>query len=272
MPGSEVAGSVVAHGVGVESPAVGTRVLALAGPNGSGGYAQYAVAYAATAVPLPAALGFDAASVLLVAGSTAKVMLTHAARLQPGESVLIPAATGGVGSFAVQLAKRRGAGKIIAAVGDAAKREAAQRLGADETVVYSIADWPEAVLALTDGKGVDVALEATGGPTLTETFRCLAPFGRLVVYGAASGVSASLNAATLERLLYAPAPNQSISGFNIGGWFQQRPAIAGAALADLMQEVLAGEVQVPRIPPPPRASPRRPRDAGATPDPGKARA
>ena len=247
VPGGEIAGVVVAHGPGVENPPLGTRVLALAGANGFGGYAQYAVTYAPTAIPIPAALDFDAASALMVAGTTAKIIFTQAARFQAGETVLIPAATGGVGSFAVQIARQTGAGKIIAAVGADSKREAALALGADEVVNYSTPDWSSAVRALTGGKGVDVALEASGGDALIETLRCVASFGRLVVYGAASGVAAHLDTAAMERWLYAPAPNQAITGFNIGGWFLERPEIAGAALGELIHNALAGTIRLPRI-------------------------
>jgi NADPH:quinone reductase-like Zn-dependent oxidoreductase len=247
VPGGEIAGTIVAHGLGVDAPLAGTRVLALAGTNGFGGYAQYAVAYAQTAIPLPDMLDFDTASVLLVAGCTAKVMLTQTARLQEGESILIPAAAGGVGSFAIQIARQLGAAKIIAAVGDAAKRDAAVALGADEVVIYTTNGWPSDVLAVTEGNGVNVGLEASGGSTLGETIQCLASFGRLVVYGAASGLSAHLDEALIDHLLYAPAPNQSITGFNIGGWFMERPAIAGAALHELIQDVIAGSIRIPSI-------------------------
>lgn len=247
VPGGEIAGTVVAHGSGVEGPALGSRVFALAGDNGFGGYAQYAVSYAPTAVPIPDGMSFDQASVCLVAGATAKLVLTEAARLRAGETVLVPAATGGVGSFAVAIARQIGAGKIIAAVGGGEKRARALALGAHEVVDYTAADWPERVLSLTAGKGVDVACEASGGAALEETLRCLAAFGRLVVYGAASGAPASLSAPTLERLLYAPAPNQSLIGFNVGGWFMSRPAEAGAALASLMRDVLTGAIPLPEI-------------------------
>ena len=247
IPGGEIAGTVEAHGPGVDGPPVGTKVFALAGPTGFGGYAQYAVSYAATAMPMPEGLSFDAASTLLIAGSTAKLILTEAARLQSGESILIPAATGGVGSFAIQLARQIGAARIIAAVSSEAKCKLALSLGAHEAINSSLANWPSAVLASTGGRGVDVALEANGGPSLIETLSCLAPFGRLVVYGAASGISSSLDAAATEKIFYSPAPNQSISGFNIGGWFMDRPRVAGGALYELMQDVVAGKIQIPRI-------------------------
>lgn len=247
VPGGEVAGTVVSHGPGVDAPPVGARVFALAGTNGFGGYAQFVLSYAQTAVPMPDALGFHAASTLLVAGTTAQLILTRAASLQAGESVLIPAATGGVGSFAVQIAKSLGAAKVIAAVGDAAKAEAALALGANHAVVTSDADWPEQVKALTEGRGVDVALESTGGPGLQQTFGCLAAFGRLVVYGAASGTSAEIDPAMIEAWLYAPAANQHISGFNVGGWFQHRPQDAGMALMAVITEVSKGTLTLPQI-------------------------
>jgi len=246
-PGGEIAGTVVAHGAGVDRPPVGARVFALAGANGFGGYAPYAVAYAPTAVPIPEAMSFDQASVLIVAGATAKVMLTRTARLRPGESVLIPAATGGVGSFALQIARQIGASTIVAAVGDVGKGPLARALGAHEVVDYTRPDWPEVVRELTGGRGVDVALEATGGHGLIDTLRALAGFGRLVVYGAATGISATLDGPTIDRWLYAPASNQSITGFNIGSWFLERPAEAGAALMELAQDALSGAVRLPPI-------------------------
>jgi len=245
IPGGEIAGTVVAHGPGVETPPIGARVFGLAGLDGQGGYAQYAVAQAVTVGPIPPGLTFDGASVLLIAGTTAQLLLTQAARLAAGERVLVPSATGGVGSFLVGLARRLGAGRIVAAVHGADKVERARKLGAHDVVDTEAEDWPERVLASTGG--VDVALEASGGPELERTLRCLAPFGRLVVYGAASGRSATLGPAAMERLLYAPAANQSISGFNVGFFFQERPAVAAAALQSLVEDVLHERVRLPQI-------------------------
>ena len=246
VPGGEIAGEVVAHGPGVSAPPVGARVFALAGDNGFGGYAQFATSYAQTAVPLPPGMPVDTASVLLIAGSTAKLMLRQVARLQRGESVLIQAATGGVGSFAVQMARRTEA-KVIAAVGHASKKAQALALGADAAVVYESTSWPDEVRELTGGKGVDVALESRGGESLEQTFRCLASFGRLIVYGAASGRGSSLSPKTTENLLYAPAANQTLTGFNVGSWFMERPSVAADALGELIGEVLSGAIRVPQI-------------------------
>ncbi len=247
VPGGEVAGTVVALGAGVDSPAVGTRVFALAGPNGFGGYAQYAVSYATTAVPIPDGLSADAASVLIVAGCTAKIMLETGARLAAGETILVPAAAGGVGSFALQIARRLGARLVIGVASGPRKAAAAREFGAHEVVDGTAADWPARVRDLTGGKGVDVALEASGGAAFEATFSALAPFGRLVVFGAASGRPAALSAPTLDALFYAPAANQSVSGFNVGAWFLERPEVAGPALARLVQDVAGGRVRVPPI-------------------------
>lgn len=247
IPGGEVAGTVLAHGPGVEGPPIGARVVALAGTNGFGGYAQFTLSYAQTVVPLPDFLGFDEASTLLVAGTTAKLMLTEASALQTGEAVLIPAATGGVGSFALQIARQIGASPIIAAVGDAGKADASRALGVDHVVVVTDTDWPQQVLALTGGRGVDVALEASGGDSPAQTLRCLAPFGRLVVYGSASGTSATLDPALIEAWLYTPAANQRVTGFNVGDWFHKSPQAAGGALMALITDVATGALKVPHI-------------------------
>lgn len=247
VPGSEIAGEVVAHGAGVVGPPIGTKIFALAGADGSGGYAEFALCYAPMTIPIPDGLSLDVAAVLLVAGSTAKIILQEAARLQRGESILVPAATGGVGSFAIQLARRAEAGRIIAAVGDVSKRERALALGAHEVVVYSSDQWPDQVRELTRGKGVDVALESNGANSLEQTWRCLAPFGRLVVFGAASGRSGVLTENRVNSFLYAPAQNQTLVGFNVGGWFADRPAAAAALLTELIGDVLSGKVGVPPI-------------------------
>lgn len=260
VPGAEIAGEVVALGQGVAGPPIGSKVFALAGAGGEGGYAQFATSYAPTVVPLPPGLSADVGSVLLVAGATAKLMLKETARLAEGETVLIPSATGGVGSFAVQLARLAGAQKVIAAVGAASKREQARALGAHEVLDTSKQDWPEEARRLTDGKGVDVAVESTGGDSLGATLRCLAPFGRLVVIGASTGESARLAPETSDRWLYAPAPCQSIAAFNLGAWFQLRPSAAGAALASLVEDVLRERIRPPAIRPLPLSEAQRAHD------------
>ncbi|KPF55084.1 hypothetical protein D621_09060 [beta proteobacterium AAP51] len=249
VPGSEVAGTVTALGPGVSSVALGDAVFGLVGGQGLGGYAQFALAQANQIGPRPPMIHPDQACGLTVAGTTALLLLREAARLQPGETVLVSAAAGGVGSFLVPLALRLGAQAVIALVGSPAKAAQARALGATATVDALAADWHEPVRALTGGRGVDVLLESGGGDALAQGLRALAPFGRAVVYGAASGLDARLDAAALKALFYTPAPNQSLAAFNLGGWFMERPQVAGTALHELVGLVAAGQLPAPTVQP-----------------------
>lgn len=245
VPGGEVAGTVAALGAGVEGPPVGTRVFALVGADGSGGYAELAVAASRQVVPIPDGLSADEAAGITIAGVTATLLLTGTARLAPGESVLVPGAAGGVGGFAVQIAKLLGAGPVVAAAGSAAKRAAALELGADHAVDPGAPGWPQAAREAAGGAGVDVALEMAGGDRLAETIATLAPFGRAVVYGMASGIPGRLPGETVEALLYRASPNQALHAFNLGLWFGLRPDDSVAALRRLVGWVARGEVRVP---------------------------
>ncbi|WP_334054477.1 quinone oxidoreductase family protein [Burkholderia cepacia] len=182
--GAEVAGTVAAVGKAVTTIPVGTPVLATPG---AGGYAQYIRVPASIVIPLPPGLDAVRAAALMAHGLTAALVLRQAARLAPGETVLVEAAAGGVGSFAVQLAKQYGAGKVIAAASTPEKRALAERLGADASVDYTAPDWAERVRTLTGGKGVDVILETAGGDNVAEAFKALASFGRMIFIGQSSG-------------------------------------------------------------------------------------
>lgn len=245
VPGGEVAGTVAALGDGVDSPPVGTPVFALVGSDGRGGYAEYAVAQAPLAVPRPDGVDADAAAAIMVAGGTAMVMLRHAVRLSPGESVLVEGAAGGVGTYAVQIAKAIGAGTVLAAAGSNDRRAAVLELGADHAIDYTDPNWSDAVRHLLPG-GVDAVLQCAGAPTMSAAFGVLAPFGRMVVYGFASGEQGALSAADQHRLFYEPVLNQTVSGFNIGLWFGMRPDLAVPLLAELIGLVASGHV-APRI-------------------------
>lgn len=246
-PGGEIAGTVAATGAGVDGPAVGTPVFGLAGADGSGGYAQFALAGAAQLQPIPPGLDAARASALVIAGGTATLLLRDAGKLVAGEAVLIPGAAGGVGHYAVQIARRRGARLVIAATSSAARAQAALACGAHAVVDDTRPGWADEVLRATDGAGVDLLLESGGGTTLAQGLRALAPFGRAIVYGAASGRGAVLGPADIEHLLYAPARNQSVAAFNLGDWFMQRPQAAGAAMGELIAGVLRGDLVVPPI-------------------------
>lgn len=244
-PGGEVAGVVEALGDSTDGPSVGTPVFALVGDDGSTGYAQFAVANAPQVIPIPPGLSPDIASGLVIAGSTALLILKEAARLQNGETVLVQGAAGGVGSYAVQLAKLGGAGTVIGAASTSEKREKVLELGADYAIDYTQEDWPGRVRELTDGRGVDVLLEMAGGGTFGQSLSCLAPFGRVVVYGSSSGESLRLDPEATQALFYDPAPNQSLIAFNLGLWFGMRPEISVSAMQKLIGHVVSGQVKVP---------------------------
>lgn len=232
--GSEVAGTVAGLGPNVNGPAVGTPVFV---PARTGGYAQYVVVPANSLIPLPAGIDAVQATALVIQGLTALFSLRDAGRLAPGETVLVEAAAGGVGSFAVQLAKLLGAGSVIAAASSAEKRAKALSLGADEAVDYTDARWAEHVRSLTDGKGVDLVLEMTGGDTVHRALDAMAPFGRMVVYGLASGESVSVDPQRLVNL------NQSVIGFYIGGFFAS-PSRISSALSEIVEHVQAKRLEV----------------------------
>lgn len=227
-PGFEVAGTVAALGPGVTTPAEGTRVVAVLD---AGGYAEYAVADAARVLEVPAGVDFNTAlTVFLVQGLTAYGVLHDAAKIQPGESVLVQAAAGGVGSLAVQLARLAGARPVIGAASSPAKRELVLRLGADHAIDYTRPGWVEQLRELTQGRGVDVVLESVGGEVGAQSFRALAPLGRFVMFGAASGPFRP----PLD-LMQLNVGGQSLVGYG-GPWLRPGAAARGrAALAEYLE-------------------------------------
>lgn len=242
-PGSEVAGTIAALGESVDGPPVGTSVFALVGA-GTEGYAQFVVTPAAQTIPIPPGITAEQAAVLPVAGITGLMIVREIGRLSAGETVLIQGAAGGVGGYAVQIARLLGAGKVIGAVSSPAKFQTVLDLGADHVVDYSQPDWGDQIRTLTDGRGVDLALEMNGVRTFSDTLCALAPFGRVVVYGLASGDPLVFDRESILHFFYDPSLNQSIQVFNLGLWFGMRPAEAGKALGDLIGYVASGQVKV----------------------------
>jgi NADPH2:quinone reductase len=232
--GAEIAGTVESVGEGVTTFAPGSFVYAACR---TGGYAQYVAVSATAVIEVPAGISAAEATSLVVQGLTAAFALRHSGRLAKGESVLVEAAAGGVGSFAVQLAKLFGAGTVIAAASTEEKRSLAQQLGADCAVDYTQSNWSSKVKELTGDIGVDIILEMTGGPTLTEALNALAPFGRMVLYGRASGETALVDPQSLV------VANQSITGFYIGSFFR-RPKLVAETLKEIVDYVLAGRLAV----------------------------
>ncbi|MED5076022.1 quinone oxidoreductase [Geobacillus stearothermophilus] len=234
VPGTEVAGIVREVGPDVESIRPGQRVVALIE---SGGYAEFVAVDERAVVPLPDGMDARQAAALPVQGLSAYHILKTMGRLEEGETVLVHAAAGGVGTIAVQLAKRFGAKMVIATASTEEKRALAARLGADVTIDYTKDGWAAEVMEATDGRGVDVALEMAGGDVFHQTLDCLAPFGRLVVYGAASGEMTRLNPVRLM------AKNWSVIGFFLPQIMKKR-ALYEQSLRELLAWVQEGSLKL----------------------------
>ncbi|NUP51487.1 MAG: NADPH:quinone oxidoreductase family protein [Catenulispora sp.] len=227
--GTEVAGVVSATGPGVPQELVGRRVVAFV----HGGYADYALARRDLTAELPPGVDLAESTALPVQGVTAWQLLRDCARIAPGESVLVHTAAGGVGSLAVQLARRFGAGTVIATAGSAEKRKLALDLGADFAFDYTSEQWPRDVLDATGGRGVDIILDAVGGPVGEAGPGCLAPFGRLVVYGVTGKQLAQFAGSQLMR------GNQSVIGYWLTGRLPAGPdAAAGHPIAGILRELV----------------------------------
>ena len=233
IPGFEVAGTIAALGPGVTTLKEGMRVAAFS----NGGYAEYVTAAANTIIPIPDALDFVHAAAFPVQGLTAYQLLHESAHLQQGESVLVHAAAGGVGTLAVQLAKLMGAGTVIGTASSESKLALARRLGADVTINYTQPNWVEQVKQATDGRGADVILEMVGGEVAQQSLQCLAPFGRMAVFGAASGEVTQFSGV---QLMYK---NQAIIGYWLTAWLSRTDRIA-AAITDLMRYLAEGKLQI----------------------------
>lgn len=225
VPGSEVVGTREDNG---------ERVVALCG---AGGYAEYAISPAALAFGVPEEVDDDTALALILQGLTAWHLYRTCAKVTPGDSVVVHSAAGGVGSLAVQLGRPMGAGRVIATASTEAKRELALELGADVAVDGSPDGLKERLVEANLGRPLDVVFEMAGGQVFDESLSALAPFGRLVTYGIASGENNTVRSGDLMRR------SRSVVGF----WLMHcigRPAMIDEALADLFARVAAGELRV----------------------------
>ena len=182
-PGLESAGRVRELGPGVEGFAPGDRVMAF---TGHGAFAEVALAASADLHPIPEAMDFETAAAFGVTYGTAHGALTWHADLQPGETLLVHGAAGGVGLAAVEVGKALGA-RVIATAGGPEKLAVARAHGADELVDYRSEDIRARVKGLTEGRGADVVFDPVGGKVFEASLRCVAWGGRLLVIGFAGG-------------------------------------------------------------------------------------
>jgi NADPH2:quinone reductase len=225
---------LVPGGEAVGTTAEGRRVVALL--NG-GGYAEKAVIHPAMSWEVPEGVSDEAALALVLQGTTAWHLLRTSAQLREGESVAVQAAAGGVGTLAVQLAKRFGAGRVIGVASSEEKRELVQRLGADAVIDSGAEGMKDALLEANGGNHVDVVLEMVGGEVFAQSMSALAHFGRLVIFGMAAREGApEVNPGKLM------ATSRGVIGFWLMHLVRQ-PQRIGEALEDMFDAVEAGELE-----------------------------
>ena len=223
IPGMEVVGKMPD----------GSRVLALAS---TGGYCQKTLVNPRTAIPLPDGISDGAALSMMVQGTTAYHILKTIGHVAPGESVVVHAGAGGVGSIAIQLAKMWGA-FVIAVTSSDEKKKLCTELGADVVVDAGAADMKAALIAANNGKPVDLVLEMVGGTTFDQSLEALAPFGRIVFYGMASR--------TAPKMVHPGAlmpKSQTISGFWLVNALAKRELMQ-ATFTELFGLILSGKLR-----------------------------
>lgn len=233
VPGAEFAGVVEALGEGVTSLRVGDAVAAFGGQDGFG---THACAPATRLLPLPAGFPLVDASALLCTYGTSHHALIDRGALQPGETVLVLGAAGGVGTAAIQIAKAAGA-RVIAAASSDEKTAFCRELGADDTINYTRENIREQIKALTGGKGPDVVYDPVGGDLAEPVFRSIGWRGRYLVIGFAQGAipALPLNLALLK--------GASLVGVFWGDFARREPKASARALQELLRWHAEGRIK-----------------------------
>ena len=230
VPGLELAGVVRALGPGTDGPPPGTRVAVYAG---QGGLAQQGCFPVSSLLPLPDSLTFAEAAGFQIAYGTSHLALTHKARLQPGETLLVLGAAGGVGLTAVEIGHQLGA-HVIACARGAGKLALARAAGADAVIDSDTPDLKSALRALG---GVDVVYDPVGGPAFDAALRATRPDGRLLSIGFASGTVPQVPANLLL------VKNLTVIGFWWGGYLSFAPHLLRDSLATLLDWQAAGRLK-----------------------------
>jgi NADPH:quinone reductase len=237
VPGVEVSGEVISAPAG-SGFAPGQRVMALLDTGGltRGGYSEMADAAVGSVTLMPDAMTFEQAGGFMLVYQTAWFGLHRRANLRAGETLLVHAAAGGVGSAAIQVGKAAGA-TVIATAGSDEKVELCRRLGADHAVNYGSGDFVELVKGVTGGRGADVVFDPVGGDIYDRSTKCIAFEGRIVIVGFTSGRIA--HAATNHVLI----KNYSVVGLHWGLYAKRAPELIPAATRSLLELFEAGSVR-----------------------------
>jgi NADPH2:quinone reductase len=232
IPGLELCGEVVQVGANVTHLTVGQRVIA----SKIGLLAEFAALDAALVFPAPESLSDEEAAALYIGHQTGYFGLHRRAHLQKGETLLVHAAAGGVGTAAVQLGKAAGA-RVIGVVGSAAKIEVATQAGADHVIDRSSEDFVAVVNELTAGNGADVIYDPVGGDVFERSAKCIAFEGRIIVVGFASG------AVGVAKANHALVKNYGILGLHWGLYATKEPQLVVEAHRELTKLADAGLVR-----------------------------
>lgn len=228
IPGFEVVGRRVSDGARV----VGATT------KGAGGYAEYAVMPNLLTLPIPDGVSDTAALATMIQGITAWGALLEAGRLREGETVVVTAAAGGLGSLALQLARMHGASRVIAIASSEEKRQLALNLGANAAVSGQVETLVDDIRAVNGGEGVDIFLESLGGAITDEAPSALRRGGRLVCFGQASGAS---NTVSLDRLM---DHSIGVIGYWVSPFQNSEKGEGRAAIATMLDWIALGRLRV----------------------------
>ncbi|GGL43108.1 quinone oxidoreductase family protein [Sporolactobacillus putidus] len=235
IPGLDAAGVIEKIGPDVRHLKPGQRVIALL-KNGS--YSEYVVSDENLTFPIPDNVDFETAAACPTVSFTSYKLLADVARLAPGETVLIHAAAGGIGTTAVQFARLLGAAQVIGTVGNDKKRGIALEAGADQVINYQTEDFAEKVKELTDGRGADIILDSISGDVAEKSLTCLAMYGRLVNFGSAAGGTGHFKTTDLHSSCRA------VLGFSLGTTVRNRPDLLADASANIFRFLKEGRLKM----------------------------
>jgi NADPH2:quinone reductase len=235
ISGNEGAGDVVAVGPGVSDIKVGDRVAYV---SALGGYAEERLLPADRAVKLPASISYDQAAGMMLKGMTAQYLLRRSYKVEPGSTILIHAAAGGVGQILSQWAKHLGA-TVIGTVGSKEKAAIAKANGVDHTILYRDEDFVTRVKDITGGKLCDVVYDSVGKDTFPKSLDCIRPLGMFVSFGSSSGKvpDFDINILQFKGSLFATRPTL------IHYTATRKDLLATAS--DLFDAVVSGKVKIP---------------------------
>ena len=234
-PGLDSAGIVLEVGSEVRGIHQGDHVIAFPA---SGSYAEKAVVNEELTYVIPKTLDFIKASAAALVAGTVIHMMQQVARIQENESLLVHCAAGGVGTTAVQVAKALGIRRVFGSIGSPWKEDHVCKMGADGVVDYLSPSYANDILEMNENKGVDVILNPIGGETVEHDLVCLAPFGRLVIFGDLAVGSTTITPDNVYT------KNKSILGSSFGHYRRLRPDLVKQTMEQVIELMVSGKIDV----------------------------